>query len=171
MKKKLALLFTLVLLLVMVAPSFAWNGVSGTLIDSVDKDPWLFGGDVWIVNNTNGNILGTGTLAANGTFNIAFGTDGLVCGCVTNVSANGDALEVIIIPNPGPNGAPGVASKTFTQNPIPARYATGYLETGTGPTAISLQGFGGTSNLPLVAGLMVVLMAGVTFVAIRRRNA
>ncbi|MCA9970491.1 MAG: hypothetical protein KC425_09765 [Anaerolineales bacterium] len=184
MKKKLALLFTLVMLMIMVAPTLAYGSVRGEIIDSKDLDPWQHGAEIWVYNTVTGDICATIRLnPGTSSFNVSL--DGTVddlgggsVDCRTGMS--GQTIEILVDYTcavfggcTAPAGTPATGTIQFTQNGISILpYNAGFIKTGTGPTAISLQGFGGSSaSLPLVAGLMVVLMAGVTFVAIRRRNA
>ncbi len=71
-----------------------------------------------------------------------------------------------------PEGYPGTHTRQFTQNAIPIAFNAGYIYTGTGPTAVTLQGFDGgtTGSLPVMAGLAVVLLAGLTMFVVRRRQ-
>ena len=188
MKNKLFLLVAVILVAAMVfpTPAYAWTGVTGQVIDSLNLDPWAYGGQVWVVNNTNGTILIAAELDINGAFNFAWLTDTLgplgVCGgspCVdaTAAPASTNSLELVIIPYPGPNGTPGVISRTFNQNVIPARYNPGYLETGTGPTALELVDFSVTpqsSNntwLPFVLLVGSVALVSGAVTVIRKRRA
>ncbi|MCB8968472.1 MAG: hypothetical protein H6660_16440 [Ardenticatenaceae bacterium] len=96
------------------------------------------------------------------------------------VGMTGQPLEILIdfqcgagfaICNP-PLGYPGTYTRQFNQNAIPIAYNAGYIYTGTGPTAVTLQGIDGTSaSLPIAAGAVLVLLAGVTMFVVRRRQA
>ncbi|MBE2200543.1 MAG: hypothetical protein IAE79_18155 [Anaerolinea sp.] len=183
--KKYSTLLAIVLLLVMVAPSLAYNDATGNVVDSKESDPWVYGGEVWIYNTVSGTICATGLLSGTGTFTLpldgsvdALGV-GITATCIGGAN-NGQVLEILIDFNCGmgvgactpPNGYPGTYTRQFTQNAIPITFNAGYLYTGTGPTAVTLQGFDGgtTGSLPVMAGLAVVLLAGLTMFVVRRRQ-
>ena len=120
-------------------PAEAWTGIVGEAIDSVDKDPWVWGGDVYVVNESTGDVVATTTLDGNGAFSVAYGDDGLGCSCVGAAPVDGDRVTVYILFNSGGGGTPGTGSISFTEAPIAEVYNVGYIQTGTGPTAITLQ--------------------------------
>lgn len=186
MKSKVlsALLAVIMVSVMFVSPAFAYATVQGSVIDSLNLDPWSYGGEVWVYNPSTGDVCGTGVLSASGTFTIALNgsQDDLGYGGLVNcrVGMNGQALEILIDFTCGmsvatcsaPYGSPATATRQFTQNGLPIAYNAGYIETGTGPTAIQLQGFGGgnTMTVTVAAGATALLLAGVTFMALRRRK-
>jgi hypothetical protein len=162
MKKRfwVTLIAVIVVTLILPGTAHAWNGVSGQVVDGASSDPWIHGGQVWVINMTNGNNLATGNLNGDGTFAINFGDDGVGCGCINNVSLPGHSLQVVVIPNAGPSGAPGAIFEDFQQNSIPIPYPTGYLYTDTGPTAVELADLSVTSQTRSAAWLPIVLLVG-----------
>lgn len=152
MKSKLVTAFFLFLALALLMPSsaFAYAGVTGSVIDSKTSQPWAYGGDVWVLNMANGDIIATGALTASGTFSIAYGADGLGVGSLGPAPVSGNQVKIIIDftcsqsgdcggLGPAPNGNPGNSEFTYTEAPIPGYLHAGYIKTGTGPTAIKLE--------------------------------
>ena len=160
MKSKLLILTILVLIAMMAAPTpaYAYPSVTGNVIDSKISDPWAWGGEVW-VQDSSGNICGTGTLDSNGTFSIVLdgSQDDLAWGTTvdcTQASYSGQILEVIIdfdcfmdstnCTDDGlgnPVDRPGTNSITFTQSGLPFPWNIRDIETDTGPNAIELVDF------------------------------
>nr|WP_290665334.1 hypothetical protein [Ardenticatena sp.] len=168
----------------------AYNRVQGQVIDSVNKEGWTYGGEVWVYDSNTGAVCATGTLDSQGGFSLALdgsedflGQGTTSCTTATN---NGNTLVILIdftcsvFPsNCGspPKGTPGTITHSFTQNPLPVTYNAGYLETGTGPNSITLEIFSGsaateTSRLPVGAlvGAMLLSAAGVVALVARRRR-
>lgn len=152
MKSKLVTTFFLLLALALLMPSsaFAYAGVTGSVIDSKTSQPWGYGGDVWVLNVANGDIIATGALSASGTFSIAYGDDDLGVGSLGSAPVSGNQVKIIIDftcsqsgdcggLGPAPNGNPGNSEFTYTEAPIPGYLHAGYIKTGTGPTAIELE--------------------------------
>ncbi len=175
----------LAILMMMATTAFAFNGVTGAVIDSKDKDPWLYGGEVWVYDTGTGDICGTTTLDSSGHFSITLGgtpTDDLGGGAVdcTGAGYMNHTLEILIDFNCGmgvgtcnpPNGYPGTNSTQFTQNTIPVTYNAGYIETGTGPTIILLDDFSAQSGArwPLMMGAALLLVAAGGFAVARRKE-
>lgn len=174
----------LAILMMVTATAFAFGSVQGSVIDSKDSDPWIYGGEVWVYDTASGDICGTGTLNASGQFNIKLdGTqDDLGAGGTVDCTAgyNGSTLEILIDFTcamgvgtcNAPNGTPATNSVQFTQNAIPVPYNAGYISTGTGPTAIRLDAFSAQSgiqwNLVAAGGLLVLAAGG--FVIARRKQ-
>jgi len=178
MKKYFALLTVIVLLAVTVIPAFAYSGVSGTAYDFYGN-PWQHGGTVYIIGTTvNG---GTNTLIGSTALSTSPGTYGQFAFSWAGLLANDQPTDftnvsIVIVFNNGGLGTPPTQQYTnqFTQFTfIPGSYSLGNVDTGTGPTAITLDGIttGSQSSLPLIAGLTALALAGVSLVAIRRRNA
>lgn len=154
------------------SPAAAWNGVSGQAVDD-EGNGWTHGGDVYILNNTTGEIVGTGSLAGDGSFSVAYGDDGITCGCVNGGNPNaGNSMSVFIIYNNGGNGTPGTGQSDYNEAPIPVNFNIGAVSTGTGPTAVTLSGIGAdapaSSALPYA--LAVIVLAGASYAMLRRRE-
>ncbi len=157
---------------------YAYTSVQGQVIDSKNKDPWQYGGEVWVYDVNTGNVCATGRLdPSDGTFNLNLDGSSNVLSYpsttdCTDAAYNGKTLEILIdftcsysgtyggsTCNP-PNGYPATKSVQFTQNGLPIVYNAGYIETGTGPTAVTLETFSGaalTMSNRLVAGLAGLL--------------
>ncbi|GAP62875.1 hypothetical protein ARMA_1298 [Ardenticatena maritima] len=75
-----------------------------------------------------------------------------------------------------PEGTPATIQYQFTQNAIPVVYNAGYLETGTGPTAVTLEVFSGAAAtetgrpVGVLVGAMALAAAGVVALVARRRR-
>lgn len=173
---------------------YAYNKVQGQVIDSKNKDPWQYGGEVWVYVVSTGDVCATGRLnATDGKFNLNLdGTSNAlgyspVVNC-TQAVYNGETIEILIdficsyagpyggsTCNP-PNGYPATKSVQFTQNGIPITYNAGYIETGTGPTAVTLETFSGAAftgvNRLIIAlgGLLGLGLLGLVFPVIARRR-
>jgi hypothetical protein len=172
---------TLMVSLLAFGVVYAYTGVNGTAIDSSTLQPWAYGGDVWIVNQSNGNILATcvlntttGAIQDGSSGTCDYGDDALASGIVNTTRANGNIIEVVVIFNQGPNGQPADASVTFTESAIPTRRNLGYIKSGTGPTAVVLSDLSAESSsmgwLPVVLIVAVVVAAGGLWVVARKRR-
>lgn len=177
MKKKLltlvALSCFLVAGMVFASPAAAWTGVTGQAFDAYGQG-WTHGGDVYILNNATGDIEGTGSLDGTGAFNIAYGDDGLTCGCVdldATLPPGGTSMSVFIIYNNGGVGTPGTGQADYTEAPIPTRFNI-QVNTGTGPTAVTLSGInteaGFNANYAIAA--LFLVLGGASAFALRRRS-
>lgn len=184
----LSLMIVIVSLVVLAGPVSAFKGVQGQVIDSKTKQGWQYGGEVWVYDTSSSAICATGLLDANGGFSLSLDGTSNALGVSTvdcRTGYNGATFEILIdfncsmgvgTCNP-PAGTPGTIQHQFTQNPIPATYDAGYLETGTGPTAITLEVFSGsaatdTGRLPVgvLVGAMLLSAAGVVALVARRRR-
>jgi LPXTG-motif cell wall-anchored protein len=157
------------LALIVVAPSMAYyNTVSGELRDSKTGALWEYGGNVEVFHCSDLSVIATDSVdsaptAGYGTFSID----------ISSISAD-TPLCIEVDFTAGPNGDPGNASKGpyADRSDDTGDLDTGVYFTGTGPTAINLQSFntegGANAMLPAVVGLL--LLAGVSFVIIRRRQ-
>ena len=193
MKNKLFILIAVMLVAAMVfpVPAYAYTGVQGRVIDSKTKTAWQNGGDVWVINNSTGDIEATGSLdPVTGAFSINWGDDALGFGAV-NADATppqtGENIEFVIdfgcafsltLGCPPVNGTPAMISFAFTQNGIPIQFNAGTnIETGTGPTALELVDFSVTpqsSNntwLPFVLLIGSVALVSGAVTIIRKRRA
>jgi len=183
MKKFAVLLAVIVLLAAAVVPAFAHTGATGKVVDSKTGTGWDYGGDVYVLENcvvdSNGNII-SGTLVDGAgpqtTLSTAAGSEGNYNYTWAALTNNTICVYIVLVDPPGPYPAPPaitagpLTNLTFiTVSPL----NFGNSATGTGPTAITLEGVstGTQSSLPLAAGLAALLLVGVSFVAIRRRNA
>ena len=172
MKKATVFLAVVILLALMIMPTFAYSPVTGSVIDSITSQPWQYGGEIYISGSVSNLLAGPVPLPVNGNFSIPI------------TAIPGETITVVIdftcaatpancIDPPGDYPPPGTNTVcSFTELAIPIPFGCGFIETGTGPTAVSLQDFGtSTSNLPLLGiGFVVVALAGITFVTIRRRQ-
>jgi hypothetical protein len=197
MKRKLlvALGLAVVVSLAVAAPALAYSGVSGIVINSLDLQPWTYGGEVWIVNNTTGDIEATcrlntttGAIEDGSGGSCDYG-DSTLTGVSVNADAtapaSGDQMEVVIdfgcsvdgaatCPSGSPpSGTPGFSSTPYTESAIPFVRNLGYIKTGTGPNAIVLADVTTqSSNVWLPAALAVVALigAGGVVLLLRRRR-
>lgn len=171
--KKFALLFALILALSVTTPVFAYTGVTGQVIDTIDNGGWTWGGDVVILNSMTGSIIATCML--DGTGNIV-GPGGTLC--QYNVSnallpflslvppAPGELIIVYIDFNCGisgtcSGGSVGTPASIFFPYPEATSalpFDVGQLMTGTGPNAVKLSGMSSASSLGVA--LVLALVAG-----------
>lgn len=184
-KKLMILVMVMGLSIFFTTSVLAFDGVKGSVIDSKDKEPWSHGGDVYVL--TNGSIAATGQLSSTGTFTLTYGTDILgQCtsppGCTT--PGNGDTIEIYIdfectvsgdSCNP-PEGYPSTNNDcTYSEQGLPFTYNCGYIETGTGPTAIVLNNLTARSvgvNPWVVFALAVgaIAFVGGGYIFLRRKE-
>jgi len=190
-KKRILTAFVILLalpfLIFQASPAYAYTRATGTVIDGKTKSPWAYGGEVYLVNNSVGCILGTAYLTAGGVFSITYLTTndlGTIPLCAGLPSA-GHAIGVVIdftctvsgdcngLRPPGVN-APGTnTSCNYTELALPIPFSCGFIETGTGPTAVSLQSVGLSSNQATATAVMLLtllLMAGSSLTILRRRR-
>jgi hypothetical protein len=187
MKSKLITAFFLFLALALLMPSsaFAYAGVTGSVLDSKTSQPWVYGGDVWVLNVANGDIVATGALSASGTFSIAYGDDDLGVGSLGSAPVSGNQVKIIIDftcsqsvdcggLGPAPNGNPGNSEFNYTEAPIPGYLHAGYIKTGTGPTAIKLESLtvspAGSTSTSWLALVVCSLILTVYFFWRRRQS-
>lgn len=185
MKRYVSVLgLALLISLFFVMPVAAYGGVTGQTIDSGTQENWTHGGDVWIVNSTQGNILATGSLDANGAFAINYGDDGLGGApgdyTINTTRASGDQIEVVVnfacdysgACTGGTEGTPGDASVVYSESGIPITKNVGYISTGTGPNAVTFTGFAASANvwLPVSIVVGVSMLALGALVVVRRRR-
>jgi hypothetical protein len=127
--------------------------VEGCIVDA-NGDPWTWGGTVVATQDVTNVPVGSGELDANGCFSVFIG--------------NGLRVTATIDPAPGPAGDPGplycyVPTDTSY---LPYPWDCGFIDTGTGPNAITLSSLGAapsTYGLAL-AGLALALAAVVVLV-------
>jgi len=161
-----SIVFSTVLLLslaITAAPVAAYNGVTGQAVDA-NGDGWTHSGTVTIYEAGNSTPVGTGSLSGNGSFTIDYDPG--------NLPVNFSEMYILINYNAGSGGDPGSEQISFTEFPEDDYYNAGYIETGTGPTAVTLQGISatGTSGLPLVVAAGLMLLAVASFVFFRRSH-
>ena len=181
MKKLTIGLSLFVLLLLTAVPTFAYGGVNVRVFDSLDQNAWQYGGDVFLISDLDG-IVGTGELDGIGEVVITHGA-GSLCGAVggCNAVTNGAIVTIVIdfecqtsgnVCNP-PEGIPATSGDTtYTQNVLPFNF-TANVNTGTGPTAVTLNTTGaqaGTSMMLLAGSLLVLLLGTATVLVVRRRQ-
>lgn len=158
MKRLVPILLALALLLVSSPAALAWTEAQGCTVDA-NGDPWAWGGTVTCRQTFEPYVVtGSGTLDANGCFSIYIG--------------NGRELDCTIDYTPGPSGDPadGHCIVPTDGSYTPQPWLCGPIDTGTGPNAVSLSGFGAQS-LPASAAVLVLgLLAGGAAV-LRRRQA
>ncbi|HSH03800.1 MAG TPA: hypothetical protein VLL52_14895, partial [Anaerolineae bacterium] len=82
MYKKYILGSLLVLgMLLSTGNALAFGGVQGTLIDSIELDPWTFGAEVFVINLSTGQLVANDFIvpgmASNGVFSLTYGEDSL----------------------------------------------------------------------------------------------
>lgn len=179
MKKKLlafvALSCFLVAGMLFATPAAAFSGVQGRAFDG-NGQPWTHGGQVFVFNNTTGQLVASGnldTVAPNaGRFDFPYtqttnGGNGIA-------PSQGDEMSIFIVYNDGGVGTPGLSQRDYTELAfIPGRYSAGNFDTGTGPTAVTLSGFdahaGFNANYALAA--LFLVLGGASVFALRRRSA
>jgi hypothetical protein len=189
MKKLTVIVAVLLMSLVVVTPAFAYAGVDGQVIDSLDKNPWTYGGEIWVYNTSTGAVYATCVLDATGDFDDAgdpspdglcdYGDNALGYGTIAAAPGFGTSITILIDYtcssgsgcSPPANGTPGNYSHQYNEAPPPGYYNTGYIETGTGPTAITLvNATAASANVWLPVGLAVLALAVVGAVVVRRRR-
>jgi hypothetical protein len=156
-------------------PAAAFSGVQGRAFDGYG-DPWTHGGQVYVFNNTTGQLVASGDLVTgdpvnNGRFDFPYtqttnGGNGVA-------PLQGHAMSIYIVYTDGGVGTPPLAQRDYTELAfITGRYSAGNFDTGTGPSAVTLNSIGvATGNgiaIYLVVGVMMALMA--TAVLVARRN-
>lgn len=177
MKKLAIIVCVLVLSLLVATPALAYDGVSGATFDGLNKDSWQYGGTVYFVGTTGGvggQLLGSTTLSETagsyGEFSFDWTTP------PASVPDDGTDVTVVIVFNDGGNGTPQTQQYTaqVTQfSFIPGMYSMGNVETGTGPTAITLGNVAVSSSggvLPIALMMASLLVVGLTVVVVRKRN-
>jgi hypothetical protein len=186
MDKKIVVLAFVVLSIVIAffvpQPVAAYTGVNLYVRDSLTLQPWQFGGDVYLLNQTTGEIVATGQLDSSGQAVLDHGA-GPLCNAVGVCTAPsiGNVIEIVIdfecqvSANPcgGPNGTPNTFGElTYSQNTLPFRILRN-VETGTGPLAVNLSNIGGASGsvLPYAAVGLVMVLGVATMFVVRRRQA
>lgn len=167
----------------------AWSGVNIVVRDSLNLEPWQWSGDVYLINQSTGDIAGVGVLEANGQVSILHGGDtghpDLNCAAVGGCEQPlpGEIVEIIIdfecqvsgtLECPPANGTPDTFGElTYTQNSL-ALMLSRNIQTGTGPTSVALTSIG-VSNVNNTALLLIIMvgllfMMTATFIFIRRRS-
>jgi hypothetical protein len=191
MDKKIVVLAFVVLSIVIAffapQPVAAWAGVNLIVRDSLTLQPWLYGGDVYLLNQTTGTTVATGRLDSNGQVVLTHGTCDSAVPDTCVVPAFGNVIEIVIdfqcqasgaslglSPCGGPNGPPNTFGElTYTQNGLINVRITRNVETGTGPLAVNLSNIGGASGsvLPYAAVGLVMVLGVATMFVVRRRQA
>jgi hypothetical protein len=188
-KRYLLTLFVVVLVaLASVTPALAYNGIKGTVIDSKNKEPWVHGGDVHLVNasgttvatcklNSVGEIV-DGT-PGNGETECNYGDNYLEVASFDGTAVGNDMtliidFECVLSPETcePPAGYPESPNLTFDDYAgLPETlYNFSWIETGTGPNAVSLAGLSGTSGLALMGVLPLAAVAGLGAVKLNRKK-
>jgi hypothetical protein len=170
MKNKIMLLI-IILLVALVAvptPAFAYSGVTGQVRNASTGQGWTFGGAVYIINTTQNNFAGQGSLNSDGTFTVPYN---LVSPDV------GNSLYVYIVLNPGSEGTPDpLSSSQFSNNSSTNSYDVGVLNVGSGPNSIELVDFSVTpqsgSNfwLPYILLICSIILVGGLVTWMRKRS-
>ncbi len=177
MKKSAALLIALILSLGLVAPALAYDGVTGTVIDSKTSSPWQYGGDVLIVDRDTNMIVATcmvelltgKIIGAPGPNSCDYGSNVLFEPSGSDPNPFGTPpvpMEVIIdfscaisgSCSGGPLGTPAPIILHYDEAaPLSSLlYPLGNVPTGTGPLAVQLSGMSGASSLAVALVLAVV---------------
>ena len=193
-KSRIFIVFAVVLLalLAVASPLFAYDGVSGMVIDSRYGQGWQHGGDVYVENISNINnpkLISTCTLgktvADAGDFDCVYGTNGISAANFDGgTPSSGEEIRITIdFTCAGTSnctgsivGTPATLQITYIETTnLPGRNALGYIQTGTGPTAIELADLSvapESTNWGIVT--LVALLGAVTlsaFVILRNRRA
>lgn len=158
-----------------VQPANAFNGVQGRVFDGYG-DPWTHGGQVYVFNNTTGQLVASGDLvtgdpANNGRFD--FDYTQTTHGGNATAPSQGDSMSIYIVHNDGGLGTPPLAQRDYTELTfINGRYNAGNFDTETGPTAITLSNIGINQVNSSVYALVMLLLVISTFafIVIRRRS-
>jgi hypothetical protein len=169
-KNRIAILFIVVMISLLITPTqvFAFTGVSGNVEDTVTGDPWAWGGYVYLVNQTTGELAGQGSFTGS-SFNIDYSVQ----------PSNNDQIMVYVFPNSGPEGTPPyVFSGPHNEvSAIPAPLPVGTMVLQSGPNSIELVDFSVTpqSNvstwLPFILLVGSVILVGGAVTIIRKRQA
>ena len=185
--KKVTVFFAVLMLLALTVVSvFATQtGMSGQLWDSKSPaGPWQGGAAVYAAECNSAGIM-TGAIyasqqvsagaMADGVFDMDWGVN-TVPGAPAPITApvNGDYVCLYVDWEGDTNGSvasyqsDAVAVITF----VNGRMAFGNIHSGTGPTAVTLQNVTADSNTTTAVGIgfVVLMLAGVTFVTMRRRE-
>lgn len=157
--RRLAIGIVVLMLLMVVPTALAWDRAVGCTVDAYG-DPWTWGGTVVCRQDVTGIIVGTPSpayLDANGCFDVFIG-NGLRVNCTINYT-------------PGPNGDPAndVCQIPTDSTYLPYPWDCGLIDTGTGPTAVSLSGFGAAAMPAGTAALGLAALAGLAAAWKRRR--
>jgi hypothetical protein len=159
-----------------VSPAAAFSGVQGRAFDSYAQ-PWEHGGQVYVFNNTTGQLVASGDLvtgdpANNGRFDFPY-TQTTHGGNGTTPS-QGHLMSIFIVYNDGGVGTPALAQRDYTELAfITSRYNAGNFDTLTGPTAVTLSSFGSVSsvNTSYVLPALFIILGGLSVFALRRQKA
>jgi outer membrane protein assembly factor BamB len=186
MRKKLLLILAIVLfgVLAVAIPVFAYNAVTGRVIDSATLQPWTHGGQVFILNESTGAMISTCDLQLTGVFTCTYGDDDVGIGTGVVSPTTGNTVRIIIdysCPVPGGNctgpynpSPPGNTEHTYTELAFLEGPAdVGSLKTGTGPNVVTLTDANAESpNVWLPAMLAAVALVGVggATLLLRRRR-
>ena len=148
---------------VMVMPAFAWDGVEGTVIDSMTRQPWKHGGTVKVLDSSY-QSCGTTTISTGGSYSLPFA-------CPAPLEA-GSTYYMVVNFNAGPNGKPASILQQFTQGTESGMRIANF-ETGTGPLAVTLSEVGtnnASNSMFQVTLLMLTMLSGVSLMTLKRHQ-
>ena len=73
------------------------SGVTGQIVDGGTAQPWLYGGEVAVIE-VNGGVLGSTNLSNDGSFTVTYGTDPLSL-CTGSCTTPTDFAEIYVLIN------------------------------------------------------------------------
>ena len=155
---------TALLLIAVVSASAAWSGVTGKIFAD-DGSEWQYGGSV----DAYASVSGTYQACGSDTFAAADSDYAITFSCAPD---NYTAIYLEFTFSAGPGGTPPVKTESLANLTSSTGVATVHTSTQTGPTAVSLQSVTTDNNSTAIGlGFVVLMLAGVTFVMFRRREA
>lgn len=172
--------------------SHAYTGVEVDVQDGKTgyMDPWAYGYNLVIINNTDSNIAATCFHSKSdtpATFSCTYGTDDLsFCGgtcttpgptdsmtmLITFVGGSCDSAPVCSGPSGAPGSRPADISVDYIELPFSGLRDLGVRQTNSGPLAVSIASAGAaaTDGASLARLLSALALASVVLVAVPRRR-
>jgi hypothetical protein len=150
------LLFVTLLLILAVPVALAYTSATGAVTDA-NGNPWTHGGTVECRQIGTGVVVGTGTVAPDGTWMVYLGSP--------------PAVDCTVDPAPGPAGDPDpiVCHVPGDNGGGVQNYECEPLDTNTGPNAVGLSSFSGAAAPFGWALAPFAVIAAGAFAWLRRR--
>ena len=179
MKKVTIFLAVIMLLALTVVSAFAFSGIQFLVVDDKTSQPWGTASGqsyrIYVSGSVTGTLLDTTVLTTPGDPTLDFTCNyGAACppgsSTILTAPASGETVSIYMILT-GTNDNPTTIIDGFIQPSIDLGTYTINRQSGTGPTAVTLQNVTADNNSTAVGiGFVVLMLAGVTFVMLRRRE-
>lgn len=180
MKKVTIFLTVTTVLLATAVSAFAFSGIQFLVTDNKTSMPWGTAPGqsyrIYIVGSSSGTLLDTGTLTTPADpvldFTCSYGAACPAGAATTLFTPASDETVTVYMVLTGTSNNPSTITESYTQPPIDLGTFTINRQSGTGPTAITMNDFGSSSNGVNFAavGILALLLVGSTFIVLRRRN-